>query len=298
MDQLGSHLRGQLGDQIRSQLMDQLWEQLREQLKDHLRGQLSNQLNIQLRGQLRDQLRGQLRGQLEKNSPFPYGWGALESYWIAFYDYISTILLPNVLDEKTKKLFEIFKKLAMYGGYAFVFENYVFISDKPTEIHFKNKLLHNDGGLSVAFSDGTGLYNLNGVPVTKEIAETPGEKLNPELILNEQNVDVQREIIKKIGADIVLKKLNAKCIDEWIDPNTNCKYELMHLKVNSLDRLYMYYEHASIIGYFYAQPVPPETKKAMHGRAWQIGLIERNELENIDKNKECKILNNLPEVLS
>jgi hypothetical protein len=184
-----------------------------------------------------------------------------------------------------------------YIHYFWTFKDFVFISEKP-KLKFKNNLLHCDGGKSVEYNDGWGWWNLNGISVSQEIAETPAEKLNPELILNEQNADIQREILKKIGAERALKKLNAKCLDKWTDPKTGKYYELLNLKANSIDRKYLYYEHASLPGYFYAKPIPPEINKAMHGRAWILGIIERNEILSIDANKEIEIEACLPSQLS
>ena len=120
--------------------------------------------------------------------------------------------------------------------------------------------------------------------------ETPAEKLNPELILNEQNMDIQREIIKKIGIERVLKKLNAKCLDKWtlILKGKKFYYELLHLKVNNLDRKYMYYESACLPGLFYCMSVPPEVDTAKKGFAWFKKILERNEINTISED----VLNN------
>jgi hypothetical protein len=61
---------------------------------------------------------------------------------------------------------------------------------------------------------GYGLYYLNGVCVPKEIVMTPSDKLDPMLVVKEENTSVRMEIIKKIGLDRVFDKLPHKIIDE------------------------------------------------------------------------------------
>ena len=57
----------------------------------------------------------------------------------------------------------------------------------------------------------------------------------------------------------------------------------------------MYYEHASVPGVFYAQPVPPEVNYCWQGRAWQIKAIDRGDIKNAKKEA---VVERLPKVLS
>ena len=192
-----------------------------------------------------------------------------------------------------KIIWDIYTNYVQSSFWIYPFDGICFASDRPTELHFnKNNRLHNDKGMSVKFSDGWGLCNLNGVTVNENIVMTPAEKLDPKIILNEKNVDIQREIIKKIGVERVLQKLNAKCLDEWTYAKFNKHYKLMELKVgNGINRKYMYYEHAELKGYFYTLPVPPEVRTAKHGFAWFKGMIERGEINNVNEQELDKNLN-------
>jgi len=119
------------------------------------------------------------------------------------------------------------------------------------------------------------------------------------LALKEKNADVQREIIRKIGAERLLKACNAKVIDDWNDPNTGYNYKLMDMAIGrNIQRKYLYFEHATMKGIWYAKPVPPETKKAQHARAWILSLVERDKLINIDPATEAEIICNLPSTVT
>jgi hypothetical protein len=92
----------------------------------------------------------------------------------------------------------------------------VAISRKPI-CRWKDGVLHNETGKSVGFPDGWGIYNLNGVSVPEHVVMTAPEDMTEtwlqEHFLQEQNVEVRREILRKVGAEIVCQRLGANPID-------------------------------------------------------------------------------------
>ena len=106
------------------------------------------------------------------------------------------------------------------------FNEIVFVSDFPEEINLnKEHQLHNDSGPSLLYRDGYSLYNLNGITVSKEIAETPKDKITREMITKETNADARREIIRKIGNERLLKILDYKVLDKFDE------YELINFDI-------------------------------------------------------------------
>ena len=238
-----------------------------------------------------------IQSRMKKGETYDYMGCGYDSDWTAFYDFFQRIGVKYDSDSNFDVWLKGIKKSGIFA--VALYENAVFVCPRPVYVgRNKNYDLHDEKGMAIKWRDGYGEYYLNGVSVPAAIVTTPAEKLDPKLILNEQNIDVQREIIKKIGAEKVLKKLNAKCLDKWVDPKTGKYYELQELKVNNLNRKYLYYEHATLNGYYYAMPIPPECTMAMHARAWILGLIERNELKEINQVKELEIEANLPLYLS
>ena len=308
-DQVYAQVHNQIHDQVRDQIRDQVYDQARAQVSaqvsaqvcDQVRAQVSAQVRDQVRAQIHDQVydqvRDQVSAQIRDQVPAEYIWPYIDgNYDAAYYSYINYLcdVLDCKIDNQHYSWYSDLQNISLYYPLTHI----AILSDFPEYIHMKDNRLHSDGTPAIKYKDGFSVWVLNGVRVTKEIAETPAEKLDPKLILNEQNVDVQREIIKKIGAEKVLKKLNAKCLDKWTDPKTGKYYELQELKVNNLNRKYLYYEHATLNGYYYAMPIPPECKKAIHARAWILGIIERKELSDINQLKELEIGACLPQYLS
>jgi len=81
------------------------------------------------------------------------------------------------------------------------YENVCIYSDKPTKCYWKGNNLHNDNGKAVEYADGWGWYVLNGVVMKEEYVTTPADRIKPESILAEENVDMRRELIRKVGVE-------------------------------------------------------------------------------------------------
>ena len=90
----------------------------------------------------------------------------------------------------------------------------VVYSDCPQCIHHNALGLHKDGGPAVAYGDGTRVWALNGVRVQQELAETKAEALDCKKWIQEQNAEVRREFVRKVGVERLLIKLGSKQIDK------------------------------------------------------------------------------------
>jgi hypothetical protein len=224
------------------------------------------------------------------------GYGQHDANWLAFYEYFKETC---GLDEQTQKLVGLWK-ISKNAGWWLPHEKICWISERHNILkRNKEGRLHCENGLALQYPDEWGIYALNGIRVPEWLVITPAEKIDPALALKETNADVQREIIRKIGAERLLKVCNAKTLDDWNDPKTGYNYKLMDMSIGqNIQRKYLYFQHASIPEIFYAKPVPPEVKKAMHGRAWILSMIERDALKNIDQTTEAEIISNLPLTVS
>jgi hypothetical protein len=141
-----------------------------------------------------------------------------------------------------------------------------FASERPCEINLKEGRLHSEKGMSISYPSGWGLYCLNGIRVPKEIVMTPAEKLDAQLVLKEQNAEIRREIVKKIGLLRLLKELNAKTIDAWKN------YELLMLDLgDGRNRPYLKMINPSTRT-IHVEGVEPGIKTVRHALAWRNGL--------------------------
>ena len=195
--QLRSQLCSQLDSQLRSQLCSQLCSQLGSQLRSQLCSQLDSQLDSQLRSQLCSQLDSQLRSQLGSQLYTVVWWGT----WACYYDFAKYTGVKFDMEK-----FRLFVNFTKNIHLCLPYKNIFIYSDKPVRCHWKGTRLHNETGKAVEYADGWGWYSLNGVMMKPEYVLTPAEKTTPETVLAEKNVDIRRELIRKVGVQRMLSR--------------------------------------------------------------------------------------------
>ncbi len=287
------NIKANIGNNIRTNIKANIWDNIWANIGANIKANIWDNIRDNIWDNIWDNIK-----KLNFQYIDTYSWCQHNINWIAYYKYFEKYgLLPY---DKNFKILDIWYDLACSCGWCYTFENMVFVCEKPSKLYLNAQgQLHKDGSMALEYSDGYGLWILNGISVPKWLVETKAEKINPKLALTETNADIQREIIRKVGAERILKCCNAKTLDDWNDPNTGYNYKLMDMSIGErIRRKYLYFEHASMKGVFYAKPVPPETKKALHARAWMLSMVERDALKNIDQATEAEILANLPLTVS
>lgn len=197
-----------------------------------------------------------------KIKEMPWFIGQQDSYWIAFYLFCRDVLGVKY-EKKYSDILDLHSEVAQSCCWWWPFEKAVVISDRPIECHMENGMLHKEGGMAVRFSDGFGSWNLHGVQVSKEIAETPAMELDAEIILTEKNAEIRREIVRKIGIERVILKLGARSLDKQGD------YELLAFELgDGRLRPYLKMKNPSI-GIWHLEGVPATIKTVTEALAWR-----------------------------
>jgi hypothetical protein len=124
--------------------------------------------------------------------------------------------------------------------------------------------LHSTDGPAINWPDSEPQYFfLNDVNVPQEIVTTPARALDPRLILREQNGEVRREIVRKIGIERTCQELNAECLDSAGD------YELLLLDLqDGRLRPFLKMKNPSI-GVYHIEGVAPECRTVAQALAWR-----------------------------
>ena len=254
-----------------------------------------NKFMVQVGDQVRDQVGAQVRAQVrdqvkEKKGEFnDYSWCDLSnSGWLSFYDYFEKIGI-NVTPD-----FKKFRDYAKSGYFMTIFlDGFAIVCPRPKDVHrLSTGRLHNEKGPALSW-EGEDYWFLNGIRVPEWLVKTEAGQIDPKKALEEKNVDIQREIIRKVGAERMLKACKAETLDVFTDSHTKGgnEYKLMRMKVGQIDRKYLYFENASLPGVWYAQPVHPNLNKALHARAWMLGI---GEVEDLEKTSDKDLTELLP----
>lgn len=187
-----------------------------------------------------------------------------DSGWTAFYDYMQRIGIEYDADWE----FDAWKNFILKSGvFATVLrENVAYLCRRPNLVKVNASFdLHNPSGPAISWRDGYEEYALNGVFVDKELVMTPGENLDPVILVKEKNAEIRREIVRKIGIERVVQKLGAEVIDK------QGEYELLLLNIgDGRKREYLKMQNPSIATY-HIEGVPVGTKTVAAALAWRNG---------------------------
>ena len=115
--------------------------------------------------------------------------------YFAFYDFINEVLgikFPN------QDKYNWYQKTSEIG-WMYPLDSVCIISDRPESIKIRNGRLHSENSPAIKYTDGFSVYSLNGIPMKPEYVLTPASEITPDIILGEQNVDMRRELIRKVG---------------------------------------------------------------------------------------------------
>ena len=245
----GDQVREQVGAQVR----DQVGEQVRDQVRDQIRAQVGDQVGDQVRAQVRDQVWTQVEEQVN-NFVWPYLEGQFDANIFAYYDYFIKECKIKI-DKKLLNKYLIWKESINFG-IIYPLEKCCIISERPTVIKKNRNGLHCETGPAVQYPDGFSIYKLNGVTVPEWVVNTPFDKIPVNKVLEEKNVEVRRELIRKIGIEKLVKESGAKLLDKSKDE----VYELLLINLgNGLEWPYLKMKNPSI-GCYHLEAVGKECK--------------------------------------
>jgi hypothetical protein len=217
-DNLRDNLRYNLGENLGENLGDNLGDNLRENLGDNLRENLGYNLGDNLRENLWNNLRYNLGYNLQKNLKYEHTdfWGNMDAYWIAFYQFPEKFLGIKYKTSDSEKL-ELWSKVAESASWFWTYENYCFVSDRPTSYGFDEEYrMHSSTGPAIEFTDGWKLYRWHGVEVPENWILAP-ETIKKEDVINEQNAEKRRCLMEILGPEKFSEMLGVLVIDQDTD---------------------------------------------------------------------------------
>ena len=187
--------------------------------------------------------------------------GAYDSAnFMAFYGFFHEVLEPNKLQwlDRTNQL---------VSGYG-LFENEAILIRKARLLTLDdNGRLHNEVQKCMEYRDGWGFYAWHGTRVPEYVITTPKELVTKELWLKEENQEIKRCLVEKVGYDKFLEWFKPATIDTWVDYKLHHIFEqvdgeelrLLQMKDTSTERIYFL-------------RVPPTVKTCREAVAWSFQL--------------------------
>lgn len=201
-------------------------------------------------------------------------------FWASYFSYFD--FFKNECGITYNENYEIMKKTTEYGM-VFPIDEVCIVCQPFTTIRRNQSGLHCINGPAVSYTPmyakdsdraKSEVYALNGVRMKKEYVMTPAEDIKAEDILKETNVEVRRELLRKVGIEAMLKALPHKLMDAKDD------YELFSIELSAevKDARYLKMTNPSI-GVYHMEAVGPEcntVQDAIDWRAQQLELQGKN----------------------
>lgn len=169
---------------------------------------------------------------------WPYVDGQFSVNIFAFYDFMFEVLNVTI-EEQLMLKYKIWQR-SMHFGPVYPLDNACIVCGRVKDLSRNDNGLHKDGGPALEYSDGTKIYALNGVGVPKWLAETERGKIHGEKVLKENNAEVRREIVRKIGIEKFLKDCGAKVV------HAHKTYELLDIELHGSHEKYLKMVNPSI----------------------------------------------------
>ena len=187
------------------------------------------------------------------------GYGQHDAPWLGFYDFFNNVCGLKKQTERLEGLWVI----AQNAGWFLPHENICWISERYNVCKLKGNMIHCESGPAIAYPDGFEIYALNGVRVPRWLILTSSKDLDPHLLLKEENVEVRREIVRKVGIERICQGLGARRIDKMGD------YELLLLDMgDNRMRPYLKMKNPSL-GVYHIEGVPPGITTCEQALNWR-----------------------------
>lgn len=139
-------------------------------------------------------------------------WGQHDIYWIQHYRYAEKI--GAKFSKEDSEYLDVWYQLAKSAMWWWPYDTHCFICERPEAIHVDDDAeLHCENGPALRFRDGVELYVINGHEVPKFVVMQP-ETITIEKIRDEQNAEVRRIMIQRMGPQKYLTEIEAKLIHE------------------------------------------------------------------------------------
>ena len=239
---------------VRDKKIASLGASLRASLWDSLGASLWDSLGASLRASLEASLEASLSGNQSK-------------FWIAFYEFPEKFINPKIYKNEDSLKLGMWSKIADSCGWWWPYENWLIISDRPKSIRWNDAerpVLHADLAPALEYRDGWKVYCLNGIRMKEEYVMTPAEKIKPETVMAESNIDIRRELIRKVGVDRLLK-----CGKVVETAGEYALYNMAPIFPNVPYAPHLLMKNPSVPGVFHLEGVSQDCRTVKHAINWR-----------------------------
>ena len=202
-------------------------------------------------------------------------YGQHDAGRLAVFDYFRSICGLETQTDKMRGQWE----LAQSAGWYLPHEYICWICERPSIVNLNSSnQLHCENGPALSYPDDWSIYALNGVVMKPEYILIQPDQLDPAIILKESNVDIRRELLRKIGISRMLiygKEVDSQGNYKLIDMSPIFgKNEWDQNRIEYAPYLLM--QSPSIEGAQHLEGVSPECRTVEQAINWRASEVAKN----------------------
>ena len=189
-------------------------------------------------------------------------WAAWDCYLTACRDILG-LRLPS------HDAYAYWEQAAINGGFRWMHPKFCLVSDFPEILRVNSQNQpHAEFGPSHRWRDGFSIWHLNGVRVEQWMSESHPDDLDARRVLQIENVDQRREVIRRMGSERLVVQLEAKVLDVETR-EVGGRYELLAIDMNHGEPWRFLKMVNQSIGAVHVEAVPRQCETVRHAINWR-----------------------------
>ena len=189
-------------------------------------------------------------------------WAAWDCYLTACRDILG-LRLPS------HDAYAYWEQAAINGGFRWMHPKFCLVSDFPEILRVNSQNQpHAEFGPSHRWRDGFSIWHLNGVRVEQWMAESHPDDLDARRVLQIENVDQRREVIRRMGSERLVAQLDATVLDVETR-EVGGRYELLAIDMNHGEPWRFLKMNNQSIGAVHVEAVPRQCETVRHAINWR-----------------------------
>ena len=202
--------------------------------------------------------------------------GLSEAGWVASYDFFHQI---GELTDAEFKDCALFRDFLLLTWDTILLDKLAIVIARPVALRTDAEgNLHASGQPCIEWADGEKDYAWHGTWITERMACAPHSFSKAEY-LDIKNTEERRALSEIAGWDFVLRLLDGKVKDTWVDPATQLRYRLLNCDKDLL----LLEKQSPILADgsqpTYLEPVHEDLKTAQAARKWQATNLTAQQCE-------------------
>jgi hypothetical protein len=192
-----------------------------------------------------------------------------DDYWFGWCCYLTAARDILGLKLEPHEVYAYWEQAAINGGSRWMHPKFCMVSDFPEILRVNARYqLHAEFGPSHRWRDGFSIWHLNGVRVERWMAELRPDDIDARKVLQIENVDQRREVIRRMGSERLVAQLDATVLDTETR-EVGGKYELLAIDMNHGEPWRFLKMVNASTGAVHIEAVPRECETVRHAINWR-----------------------------